>query len=319
MLSLIHPLALTVGEVGDMKVLQDLCAREQRVLKILTPEDLKQKYGFSPANGLMFGDKLHDRTLDPCFMRLIASFLESEPRGGTVIDGVVTTVYTDDPEKGGYVAVTTTDNVSHTSTSRLVPFSNLIMSLGPQRIHDESGEPFIDIVNARGISAMGLIYMPEGVTIPAATVCGATNHITKISGPVLTTKPGESGPDAKKYNMFLIKLTCAACITPHVIDETSAYYDSAAGTALMTAARQTFGADIDVLTVWGCNRQVSRHGELHWLTIGAPSGKADKKRLVIDNGPNRRPGNTGVHIQLGAGGGGLTQGPSIAPNMEAAK
>lgn len=301
-----------IGEVGDMNVLEELCAREQRVLKILTPEDLRKKYGFVPANGLVFGDKLHDRILDPRFMRLIAEFLKT--RGGTVIDGVATTVYTDDPEQGGYVAVNTTDPNTHTTTSQVVPFANLVMSLGPQRIHDESGEPFIDLVNARGISAMGLIYMPEDVNIPAATVCGATNHITKIAGPVVTTRPGDAS--GKKYNMFLIKLTCAACITPNIIDQTSAYYDSAAGTALMTAARQTFGADIDVLTMWGCNRQVSRHGELHWYSLGAQNGKADKKRLVVDNGPNRRPGSTGVHFQLGAGGGGLTQGPSIPPNSK---
>lgn len=276
---------------------------EKRVVRDVGTKELMERFGFIPNNGIAFGEKIHDRTLNPNFIQLISEYMIS--RGNIVMNGVLKTIYTDNPENGGYIEVQLNDE------TKIIPFSNLILSLGHQRITDENNNSFIDIVNARGVSTMALLYMPLDKKIPVATVCGATNHVTKIAGPIITTKPNDLNT---KYNVYLVKLTCAACITPRLFDETNTYYDSIAATGLMSAARKTLGGELDILTVWGCNRQVSRHGELHWLSIGDINNN-NNKRIVIDNGPNRNYDNNGIHIQVGAGGGGLTQGPSLSPKF----
>jgi hypothetical protein len=74
------------------------------------------------------------------------------------------------------------------------------------------------------------------------------------------------------------------------------------------------------LTVWGCNRQVaqlenpnkcdklnrpnqvSQFGQTHWLSLTKDGAKPAST--------HRPQESRGVFIQLGAGGGGLTQAPS---------
>ena len=139
-----------------------------------------------------------------------------------------------------------------------------------------------------------------------SVVCGATNHVTRLAGPVVLRDPG-SGRDC---NTYLVKMTCCACITPNVIEPSNTHYDGVAAVGLVSAVRQSLNTEVEVLTVWGCNRQVSRWGESHWLSVGELT---QGKRVIQDSGPYRPQTDSGVHIQLGAGGGGITQGPARAP------
>ena len=75
----------------------------------------------------------------------------------------MTNIYTDDPTKGGYI------EVSVGGSKQYLPFSKLILSLGCQRVLDDQDKPILDIVAARGISAIGIIRLPMGQTLPSAT------------------------------------------------------------------------------------------------------------------------------------------------------
>ena len=68
-----------IGEVSGIKDLKDALQAEGRVLNILEPNELKQRFGFI-MKGLQFAEKVHDRSIEPDFMNTIAKHLES--RGG---------------------------------------------------------------------------------------------------------------------------------------------------------------------------------------------------------------------------------------------
>jgi len=86
---------------------------------------------------------------------------------------------------------------------------------------------------------------------------------------------------------------------------------------LLTSVRQTLGCKVDVFALYGCNRQVSQHGQTHWLSPlkaqGANSLFAPRGH-ELDRGTHRslEP----VTFQMGAGGGGLTQAPSQPANTD---
>lgn len=250
----------------------------------------------------MFGEKTHDKYLNPNFMQLLAERLRE--KRCEVVNGVISRVFTDSPEEGGILEYT----VNGGNGERVyVPFKKLVLSLGAQRVLDGASDPMLDIVAARGVSMLAFAYLPEDQILPPGTVCGATNHVTSLAGPV----PTEIVKDGKRMNAYLVKLTCSACITPSVLDETGSNYDAVAATGLLAAARNVMGCDFEVLTVWGCNRQVCRWGQGHWFEVQpAPNGKIVALKDMGTHKPDRA---TGILVQLGAGGGGLTQGPSRAP------
>jgi hypothetical protein len=289
---------MLAGEVDDMWGLKSALEAENRVLAMLTPEDMKSRFGFSAPNALLLSEKVHDKTINPNFMRVLADYLRQQ-KGNEVVDGVLRNVYTDDPTQGGYAEIAPNDG----SGTRFVPFSRLVMSLGAQRITDSNSKPLLDVVAARGVSSIALVYMPQSRSLPNATVCGATNHVTHLAGPVPTVRNGET------VNCYLVKLTCSACITPNVLDRSCADYDSVAAVGLLSAARQTLGCEVEPITLWGCNRQVSRWGQSHWLEV-----KSNGETVALsDCGTHRPLASSGIHVQLGAGGGGLTVGPSQPP------
>lgn len=313
--------ARTEEEVEQLDALQASLIAEGRSLTILSREELMARYGFVPTNGLKFAEKPHDRALDPNFMHILKRRLQS--RGCDVVNGVVTTIYTDNPEEGGYVGfVTNTEGEQHKPPVQYRPFKKLIVSPGNQKISEDYfllETPLEDIVAARGISAIGYIHIPtseqtsEQARLPSATVCGATNHVTSIAGPVTTTREGKS------YQTYLVKLTCSACITPNVTDVSCTHYDAHAAVGLMTAVRRTIPYELELLTVWGCNRQMSKYGQGRWFELGRDA-KGLLNGIEVKSSSTYRPRHSisgaeggGIFVQLGAGGGGLTQGPAQPP------
>jgi hypothetical protein len=126
--------------------------------------------------------------------------------------------------------------------------------------------------------------------------------------------------DGQTYKSYLVRMTCGACITPNVSEKESANYDATSATGLIAAVRQTLDAPIEVLTVYGCNRQVSEHGQSHWTTIPVNRPPYPVNSFLsprghdLDLGTHRPAKHRGVIIQMGAGGGGLTQAPAQAPD-----
>lgn len=282
------------SETQDLIGMQKRLITEGRAFPFLSAEELKKEFGYIPQ-GETFGKKVHDRSLSPHFISLLCHRVEKQ--GGQVITGHVTAVYTDDPEQGGIVEY----QVNQDEQKHYMRFKKLVMSLGTQQVLGVDHAPLFDIVSARGISALALIHLPQGANPPAVVVCGATNHVTKLAGPLLT----ETG------HVMLARMTCGACITP---TSDSADYDGTAAIGLTKSVSDVFNGKVEVLTVYGCNRQVSQYGQTHWLqvpkTLKAAASGLTPRGTQEDIGSALPSKPSGIFIQYGAGGGGLTQAPS---------
>ena len=270
--------ARTDQEVSELNKLRADVTNEGRVLNILSKEEMISRYGFLPK-GLMYGEKLHDRVISPSFMKLLNGYIKQQ--GGTVVNGVLSTIYVDKQQPGGIAEYQSADGQKH-----LVPFSRLIVSLGRQSIVKENNQRLFDIVAARGVSILAHVYVPKGYRLPPVLVCGGTNHVTKLSENPVSVK----ADDGKTYDLYLMKVTAGACITPNVIDESTPNYDGTIAVGLISAARHTIGdqCKVEPIFVHGCNRQVSQYGQIHWMEPFP-----------------------GIHVQYGAGGGGLTRAPDF--------
>jgi len=113
-------------------------------------------------------------------------------------------------------------------------------------------------------------------------------------------------------------MTASACITPNISEKDSANYDGTAAVGLISSARETLDCKIEILTVYGCNRQVSEYGQSHWLSPSLNDQATSAFSLQPrghdqDLGTHRLSNSRGIVIQMGAGGGGLTQGPAQPP------
>ncbi|CAF3384629.1 unnamed protein product [Rotaria sp. Silwood1] len=271
-------IARTSEEVSQLQALKTALINEGRHLRILSKEDMLHRYGFIP-NGLMYGEKQHDRVLFADFMKILNDFIRNQ--GGKVIDGTLTMIYVDDQQSGGIAEYSTPDGQKH-----YFAFSRLILSLGTQPIISKNNKPLFDVVAARGVSVLAHVYVPSKYRLPPVMVCGGTNHATKLSENPVQVKDTHG----KIYDLYLMRFTAGACITPNVSDENAANYDGTTALGLVTAVRKTLGefCRVEPLVVHGCNRQVSRYGQISW----------------IEPFP-------GIHVQYGAAGGGLTRAPDF--------
>lgn len=289
-------------EQGLFQMKTDL-KNEGKILKILSRDEMVHRYNFIPQDGRTFGEKTHDKVLVPTFMKLVAERIRG--LGGCTFNGVLTTIYTDNPDEGGIVKVRS----SESGKDWYLPFSLLVLSLGGQQILDRDNKPLFDVVVARGVSALALAYFPKSQSLPPVLVCGGTNHATVLSGPVEI-----EDKDGKNYNGYLLRMTAGACITPINSNE----YDGVAATGLIAAVRRNLGCEVEILSVRGCNRQVSQYGQTHWIS---PKSSPQKNGFSfkprgdgLDQGTHRPLKSKGILIQMGAGGGGLTQAPSQPPS-----
>jgi hypothetical protein len=287
-------IARTSNEKTSLMNMQQGLTKEKRAFPMLSESEIVKEFGYRPQ-GEAFAKKVHDRVLSPNFISLLSNRITRS--GGNVLNACVTSVYANNPEDGGVVEY----QVEGDEKKHYIQFKKLVMSLGTQQILGVDNAPIFDIVSARGVSAIALIRLPKGATLPAVVVCGETNHVTKLAGPL----------DINGENVVLARMTCGACITP---TSDSANYDGAAALGLRKAVSKTLNAQVEILSTYGCNRQVSQYGQTHWLEVNkqlktnshglTPRGDAE------DVGTSLPTKLTGIFIQYGAGGGGLTQAPS---------
>ncbi|CAF3759956.1 unnamed protein product [Rotaria sp. Silwood1] len=274
--------ARTSEEISELQALKEALENEGRTFRILSKEEMLQRYGFIP-NGLMFGEKQHDRVIFSNFMKMLSDFIQNQ--GGKFINGTLTTIYVDDQQSGGVAEYDTPDGQKHH-----LPFSRLILSLGNQPIISKNNRPLFEVIAARGVSVLAHVYVPLEYRLPSVLVCGETNDATKLSENPVQVKDSQG----KLYNLYLMRFTGGACITPNVSDESAANYDGTVAVGLVAAIRKTLGEScrIEPLLVHGCNRQVCRYGQITW----------------IEPFP-------GIHVQYGAAGGGLTRAPDFVARL----
>ncbi|MBP6104235.1 MAG: hypothetical protein KBD23_02405 [Gammaproteobacteria bacterium] len=235
---------------------------------------------------MAFANKTHDRVLSPHYKSLLSDHIQQQ--GGTIIDGILKTVYTDDQQSGGIAHYQTPDGKAH-----YLAFGQLLMSLGNQTLYDFNNKPLFDTIGARGSSGLALVYTPVDYKLPQVAVLGETNNLTRLSEPVKVMYKGQL------KNLSLVRMTAGACIiTPTYRGTEGTHHDSTISLGLVNAVYKSLGeaCAVQLLSMQGCNRVVSKHGQTAWL----------------------QP-YPGIYIQYGAGGGGLTRAPDGVTYLAANK
>ncbi len=273
--------ARTQGEVDDLRVQQENLVKEGRSLNFLTRDDIIKRFGF-PLEGIAFAEKPHDRILSPNHRPLLTGLI-TQKEGNKVIDATLKVIYCDGKEPGGVAEYQTPDGKTH-----YLAFSKSTLSLGDQMIRGFNNESLFDSVGATGVSSLSLLYTPPHYNVPDETVCGATNHASKISKNIPVIYQG------KPMQVCLMRETGGACITPGDRGMDGTDYDCTIATGNLSAMHNTFGKAcvFKPVLVKGCNRQVSKNGQTAWL----------------------QP-YPGIHIQYCAGGGGLTRAPDLVAKL----
>lgn len=295
--------ARTPEEKESLFAMKSRLEKRGRVLTFLSKEEIILRYGFVPPNGIAFAEKPQDKVLSSNFAQLLADRVDR--LGGKVIKGTLTTIYVDNPQDGGVVLY------NEDGKDRYLPFSRLVVSLENQQILAREGQPLFDIVASRGVSVLALAHVPKSRALPSVIVCGGTNRVTKLAEPVeVQEKNGEI------FDVYLVQMTAGSCITPSVSSQESANYDATAAIGLISMAKETLDCELEVLTVYGCNRQVNQYGQSHWLSLQSPGKPKPRSTFAprgqeLDMGTSRFPHlERGVFIQMGSEEGGLSQAPA---------
>ena len=265
-------------ELEQMKELNVDLQREGKALKKLSAKEMVERYAFVP-NGLAFAQKTHDRLLVSSFMSRLENYLRENKV--QTLDGKLTKIFLnekDEDERSPRFALFQLAN----GEERLIEFSRLILSLGNQSITSSLTGRLFDVIAARGVSVLAHLYLPRGVHLPSLTVCGGTNHLTRLNSSPIAVDDGR--------DLHLVRLTAGATITPNLCHERTSFYDSTIALGLIRSVQLTLGERFDLrpLVIYGCNRQVSANGQIHWFE------------------PMKK-----IHIQFGAAGGGLTRAPDF--------
>jgi hypothetical protein len=283
--------------------------KQGRQLQKMTQFHVDIKYGYEPRHMAFAVEKSYPRIINPNFMQMVAKRLEGA--GNTVIDGVVSAVYTDSPSGEGFVEVTANAADGAVGKKTIIPYSKLVLSLGNQDIVGEDSKPLVDSVYSRRVSGLGLVYLKKGQKMPSSWMVGPRNYVTNVAGPVRVTR------DKEQYNCHLVRLTSGACITPQGAGENSSNYDAVVANGLVTAARRWLSCDMEVISMWGTNSRLTEFGEMHWFQpahIGAAEAAAGS--LMLKDLGTARPDEAvggGIFVQLGGGAGAIAQGASRPP------
>lgn len=264
-------------EVNNLHNLHHNILQEGKQFNLLDRDAILSRYGFIPQ-GLAFGEKVHDQVLNANYQQLITHYLKNN--GHKVIDGNLINIYTDAKQAGGIAEYQDQGgNMSH------IMFKQALLSLGNQQILDINNKPLFHLIGITGVSILAFLYTPPHYKVPLVTVCGGTNHVTCLS-----VKPVPIVLNGQDYHLHLLRITAGACVSPRYRGMENANYDRTFGLGVLSAARITFGkaCKVDPIAVYGCSRPVSKFGQT----------------TFIEPYP-------GVHIQFGAGGGGLTRAPEF--------
>ncbi len=276
---------------------QSLLQKQDHTLKPLRPEEVEEKYGFLPRQGSYFMEKAADFIFEPDFLQKITR--EIQKSGGEVkTNWRLKRVFLDpDKSKGGileFCELNHSQNISHYRA-----FSQAHLSLGPTPFSPS----VYDLLSVTGVSMNALIIGADLKGGPV--VCGGSNHLVPLMAPqVIEMKDPLSGK-VQPFNITFARLSAAGCVNP--LNRGSAWYnyDGRQAIHLLHHIRKTLPQNwlVKLLSVSGCNRVIGKDGrqiELH------PFIKFNHKKIICEQ----------VTIQIGAGGGGLTQMGVVPKKMQ---
>ncbi len=274
-------LLVTRTDADEKAAEQDAAALKQEGCQLikLTPEEVKQEFGFVPQNAKGYWKKVGDFSLRKDFMKnLTQAIVEHGCEAHN--DWQLQTVYIDPDKQGGWAVFTEqTPNGEKTLARK---FSNIFLSLGAANYSDMVAP----VATVSGVSCQGIISGVE-LTAGKSLVLGDTNHVTPLSN----TKDGPVDPETgRPMRLTPVQFTNSARVRPRNMGGEWANFDPQYALQLDESMRTTLpkGAHYEVVTCRGCPRQLSTEGVLTWHSYGS------------------------MWRQVGAGGGGLTQSGRMA-------
>lgn len=262
-------------------LLKDMALLKQsgRALIPINAQEAKNKYGFAPRNVVGIMEKPHDLILEPQFLDTITQAIKA--KGGEVhTNWRLKRIWVNESGKGGVLEFVDQES----SATHYRRFRQAHLSLG-STLYEPN--PY-DLVSVTGVSINALVFGLDLFGGPF--VCGGTgNHIA-----VTPLLPPVTIQDEK---VSFIRIAVGGCVNPRN-RKASRWYTYSGQTAVnaLHCIRKALPLDarLKVLSVTGCNRVIGRDGrmvEIH------PFIKSGGKNKIVDS----------ITIQIGAGGGGLTQ------------
>lgn len=256
---------------------------EDSLLCPITLEEANLKYGIIPRNAFGMMEKKHDFIFKPDFLSTIFDVIKFH--GGSVITNWHLTRILVDPQnidKGLFEFRETINDSGHKYHYR--KFTSAHLSLG-STLFDPN--PY-DLISVTGVSINALAI---GAKLPGGPIiCGGKgNHIAVVpfAEPIMVND---------RYVSF-IRIAAGGCVGPLNRSYRRWYtYPGQAAINALHCLRKTFpeNVDLNVLSVIGCNRLIGKDG--HQVEINPFVRKGNKKFRI-----------NSITIQIGAGGGGLTQ------------
>jgi hypothetical protein len=282
-------IAATPKQVEALNQMSQALKTEGLELGSLTPEEAETKYGILPRGALALREKKHDFIFEPDFLKKMTQ--ELVRIGGELkTNWRLKTVYIDTTTQKGGILEFYEENAACEKTYHYRRFIQAHLSLGPTLFRPS----VYDLISVTGVSMNALLIGADLRGGPL--VCGGTNHIVPLLAPKqLTLKDPQTG-ELKSLPVTFARLSAAASVSP--LDRGAAWYtyDGRHAVHLLHRIRETLpkAVEVKILSVLGCNRVIGKDGrqvELH------PSLMIANKKISCE----------AVTIQIGAGGGGLTQ------------
>jgi hypothetical protein len=281
-------IAYSIQEWERLKLNQEKLRLEGLVLKEISLSEAKLKYGVDPDNAIGCMEKTHDFIFEPDFLNQILSVIQKN--GGEVITHWrLSKIWVDPNYNGGVLEFFELDEKNQRKF-HYRRFNKAHLSLGATRFKPN----IYDLVSVTGVSINALLVGKALTGGPI--VCGGTNHIVPLCDPKQVKLLNPQTGDTEVQDVTLVRLSAAGCVSP--LDRGDRWYDYNSNHALhlLSRAQATLGTDaqLQVLSVHGCNRVIGKDGhqvEIHPV-ISVNGNKTEFKSITI---------------QIGAGGGGLTQ------------
>jgi len=277
---------------------QELLKREGQSLQPLTAQEVQEKYGFLPRGALCFMEKKQDFIFAPDFLNKIVR--EIQQQGGAIkTNWHLSKMYLETDKQEGGLFEFYERNESGEKIHHYRRFSRAHLSLGPTSY----SPPIYDLLSVTGVSMNVLLV---GVALKGGPmVCGQTNHLVPLLPPqVINMKDPLSGV-IKALPVSFARLSAAGSVSP--LNRGCAWYtyDGRQAVHLLHRVRESLPPEIkiQVLSVTGCNRVIGKDGrqiEVH------PTLTLNNKKIICPQ----------VTIQIGAGGGGLTQMGAVPKKMK---
>jgi len=277
--------------------LAEALKEEGLALNPLTPEQAQNKYGFTPRQTLSLFEKSHDFIFCADFLSRITDEIQ-RLEGQVLTSHRLTRLFADSEKNQGGLLEFYSLNDQGKKVFHYQAFTKAHLSLGPTLFRPN----LYDLISVTGVSINALLIGPPLRDGPITF--GGSARLIPLFPPQKLSFPDPVSGELTLQDLSFVRLSTGASIGPADRGKNWYHYDGRDAVNLLHRAREMLPKEMQlkVLSVIGCNRMIGADGrqiELH------PTLKLNKKKVTLNS----------VTIQIGAGGGGLTQMGAVAKNL----